>query len=128
MKAQTWPSGRLANGANARKIAPDTSRTVSASRRSRRPAGKVERKTPRSCDVTGALFAPTSPDAPAASALEARARHEVTERVQGQIDEVVLVVDHQDLRPHVALGTESEGGLESTFPASIQFFTVPTDT
>src|SRR3989442_1166326 len=109
MKAQTWPSGRLANGANARKIAPDTSRTVSASRRSRRPAGKVERKTPRSCDVTGALFAPTSPDAPAAPARCPPAAH-------------------QDLRPPVALGTESEGGLESPFPASIQFFAVPTDT
>src|SRR5207253_6995166 len=49
----------------------------------------------------------------AAGAFEARAGHEVTERVQDQIDEVVLVVDHQDLRP-LALGTESEGGLEST--------------
>ena len=49
----------------------------------------------------------------AAGAFEARAGHEVTERVQDQIDEVLLVVDHQDPRA-LALGAESEGRLEST--------------
>src|SRR5437868_8046375 len=44
MNAHACPSGVLANGAAARKIALDTNTTISASRRSARVAGSVERK------------------------------------------------------------------------------------
>ena len=54
----------------------------------------------------------------AAGAFEARAGHEVTERVQDQIDEVLLVVDHQDPRA-LALGAESEGRLRDVLEPNV---------
>jgi hypothetical protein len=48
MKAQLFASGTFANGTAMRKIATDASRTASASRRSLRPAGSVDKNTERS--------------------------------------------------------------------------------
>ena len=47
-----------------------------------------------------------------ARALEPRVGQEHLERVDRQIDELPLVVDHQDPRPVVGVGGEPEGALE----------------
>jgi hypothetical protein len=48
----------------------------------------------------------------AARSLDPGAGDEILERVDGEIDEIPLVVDHQDSRAFVALGAEPERGLE----------------
>src|SRR5713101_7283770 len=58
MKAHTCPSGSLANGAAARKTTTDASTTVRARRRAPRPAGRVDRNTPRSSLDRDCRFGP----------------------------------------------------------------------
>src|SRR5262249_19717089 len=48
----------------------------------------------------------------AARTLDARAGHEVPDRVGGEVDEVLLIVDHQDLRTLADLRAEAEGRLK----------------
>src|SRR4030095_16819874 len=51
MKAHTRPRGTFAKGTAARKIAHDTTQTAAARRRSRHPAGSVDRNLRPSLDA-----------------------------------------------------------------------------